>query len=178
MAKKCSPARSALGRAKARVSTSLILASTSPQRRAILEQLAVPFEIVVPEFVEAPDGDPREHAAGKARSVDGAGFLGRWGMGSVKPVCTRSERAARAEARVMNTHRPTAARRCQESPRPPRRCARPSTGTPTGKARHPFDDERLLPHPSRHMPAPIGRTGAGVSRVEKPRPAACARPPA
>jgi septum formation protein len=65
--------RGDLGRAKARVSTSLILASTSPQRRAILEQLAVPFEIVVPEFVEAPDGDPREHAAGKARSVDGAG---------------------------------------------------------------------------------------------------------
>ena len=51
----------------------LVLASTSPQRRAILEQLAIPFELVAPGFVEAADGDPLEHAAGKARSVDGAG---------------------------------------------------------------------------------------------------------
>jgi septum formation protein len=51
----------------------LVLASTSPQRRAILEQLAIPFEAVAPDFVEAPDGDPLEHAAGKARSVDGVG---------------------------------------------------------------------------------------------------------
>jgi septum formation protein len=53
--------------------TPLVLASTSPQRRAILEQLAIPFEVVAPPFVEVPDGDPLEHAAGKARSVDGAG---------------------------------------------------------------------------------------------------------
>ena len=33
-----------MGRAEA-----LTLASTSPQRRAILEQLAIPFEVVVPE---------------------------------------------------------------------------------------------------------------------------------
>ena len=51
----------------------LVLASTSPQRRAILEQLAIPFELVAPDFVEEPDGDPLDHAAGKARSVDGAG---------------------------------------------------------------------------------------------------------
>jgi septum formation protein len=50
----------------------LVLASTSPQRRAILEQLAIPFEVVVPDFVEAPDGDPLEHAVGKARSVAAA----------------------------------------------------------------------------------------------------------
>jgi septum formation protein len=51
----------------------LVLASTSPQRRAILEQLAIPFQAVAPAFNEAPDGDPLEHAAGKARSVNGAG---------------------------------------------------------------------------------------------------------
>jgi septum formation protein len=51
----------------------LVLASTSPQRLAILEQLAIPFEAVAPDFEEAPDGDPLDHAAGKARSVDGAG---------------------------------------------------------------------------------------------------------
>ena len=49
----------------------MLLASTSPQRRAILEQLRVPFEIVAPDYVEEPGGDPLEQAAGKARSVDG-----------------------------------------------------------------------------------------------------------
>jgi septum formation protein len=53
----------------------LVLASTSPQRRAILEQLRIPFEVVAPEYVEhdPPDADPaelvRRHAEGKARSV-------------------------------------------------------------------------------------------------------------
>ena len=49
----------------------LVLASTSPQRRAILEQLRIPFEVVAPAYEETPGGDPLEHAAGKARSVDG-----------------------------------------------------------------------------------------------------------
>jgi septum formation protein len=53
----------------------LILASTSPQRRAILEQLRIPFDAVAPDYVEhdPPDADPvllvRTHAEGKARSV-------------------------------------------------------------------------------------------------------------
>jgi septum formation protein len=51
----------------------LVLASTSPQRRAILEQLRIPFEVVVPRYEEGAGGDPVAHAAGKARSVDGAG---------------------------------------------------------------------------------------------------------
>lgn len=45
------------------------LASTSPQRRAILDQLDLPFEVVAPDYVEEGD-DPVEHAAGKARSVE------------------------------------------------------------------------------------------------------------
>jgi septum formation protein len=49
----------------------LILASTSPQRRAILTQLAIPFDVVAPIYIEEPGGDPLEHAAGKARSIDG-----------------------------------------------------------------------------------------------------------
>ena len=48
----------------------LLLASTSPQRRAILEQLGVPFDVAAPGYEELGD-DPLEHAAGKARSVDG-----------------------------------------------------------------------------------------------------------
>ncbi|HZE29078.1 MAG TPA: Maf family protein [Gaiellaceae bacterium] len=46
----------------------LILASTSPRRREILEQLRIPFDIVVPSY-EEKDGDPVAHALGKARSV-------------------------------------------------------------------------------------------------------------
>jgi len=47
----------------------IVLASTSPQRRAILRQLGLPFEVVPPRYEEVGD-DPVEHAAGKARSVD------------------------------------------------------------------------------------------------------------
>jgi len=48
----------------------LVLASTSPQRRSILEQLGISFVVVAPDYEEVGD-DPVEHAAGKARSVDG-----------------------------------------------------------------------------------------------------------
>ncbi len=53
----------------------LLLASTSPQRKAILEQLHIPFDVVPPKYEEQTpqDADPlrvvREHARGKARSV-------------------------------------------------------------------------------------------------------------
>lgn len=48
----------------------LILASTSPRRREILEQLRVPFDVVPPKYEET-EGDPVAHAVGKARSVAG-----------------------------------------------------------------------------------------------------------
>jgi septum formation protein len=62
----------------------LVLGSTSPQRRAILEQLGIPFEALAPSYEEhdPPDADAaalvREHAVGKARSVhvDGRVTLG------------------------------------------------------------------------------------------------------
>jgi septum formation protein len=53
----------------------LLLASTSPQRKAILEQLHIPFDVVAPSYDEDTSGDAdalqivREHARGKARSV-------------------------------------------------------------------------------------------------------------
>jgi septum formation protein len=53
----------------------LLLASTSPQRRAILTQLGLPFDVTSPVYLEhdRPDADAvelvREHARGKARSV-------------------------------------------------------------------------------------------------------------
>jgi septum formation protein len=58
----------------------LILASRSPQRRAILQQLGVRFEVVVPEVEETGEGDPRglviENALRKARAVHGDLVLG------------------------------------------------------------------------------------------------------
>jgi len=53
----------------------LLLASTSPQRRAILEQLGLPFDVVAPRYEEHDPPDAaavelvRDHARGKARSV-------------------------------------------------------------------------------------------------------------
>ena len=66
-----------MGGAEAR----LTLASTSPQRRAILEQLSIPFEVVPPHYVEddPEDADAAElvlrHAEGKARSAHADGRL-------------------------------------------------------------------------------------------------------
>jgi septum formation protein len=58
----------------------LLLASTSPQRRAILEQLGLSFEVAAPSYVEEDEAGAtavelvRAHARGKARSVaEGAG---------------------------------------------------------------------------------------------------------
>jgi septum formation protein len=53
----------------------ILLASTSPQRRLILQQLGIPFDSVAPHYEEhdPPEADAielvREHAQGKARSV-------------------------------------------------------------------------------------------------------------
>ena len=64
-------------------SSHLTLASTSPQRRAILEQLAIPFEAVPPAYVEHDLVTDRYkavelvrgHAEGKARSIHRDGSL-------------------------------------------------------------------------------------------------------
>jgi septum formation protein len=53
----------------------LVLASASPQRRAILEQLGIQFEVVVADVDELTEGEPGavvvENALRKARAVDG-----------------------------------------------------------------------------------------------------------
>jgi septum formation protein len=58
----------------------VILASRSPQRRAILEQLGIEFEVVVPGVEEREDGDPREmvveNAVRKMQAVKGDLVLG------------------------------------------------------------------------------------------------------
>ena len=58
----------------------MILASGSPQRRAILEQLGAEFRVEVPEAEELTEGEPREvvveNALRKARAVEGDLVLG------------------------------------------------------------------------------------------------------
>ena len=96
----------------------LVLASRSPQRRAILEQLGIPFDVVLPEYEEELGGpDPaqtvRENARGKARSVAGAG-IGRPVLGVDTEVVldgrvfgkarTAAEAEAMLEALAGQTH--------------------------------------------------------------------------
>ncbi len=58
----------------------LVLASRSPRRRAILEQLGVEFRVEPPDVEELSAGDPRaivrENALRKARAVEGERVLG------------------------------------------------------------------------------------------------------
>jgi septum formation protein len=58
----------------------LVLASASPQRRAILEQLGVAFRVEAPDVEETSKGTPRElvveNALRKARAVSGERVLG------------------------------------------------------------------------------------------------------
>jgi nucleoside triphosphate pyrophosphatase len=68
--------RGDLDRAQA-VTRPILLASTSPQRRIILEQLGLPFDVIAPHYEERDDTglEPSElvraNAVGKARSVAG-----------------------------------------------------------------------------------------------------------
>src|SRR4051794_19079022 len=58
----------------------LVLASRSPQRKAILEQLGIPFDVQVPEVDELSAGDPEmvvlENARRKALAIGGDRVLG------------------------------------------------------------------------------------------------------
>ena len=85
----------------------LLLASRSPQRRAILEQLGIPFEVVAPQWEELA-GEPTEtvraNALGKARSVAPGGSGARPVLGVDTEVVVdgrvfgKAENEAEAEA--------------------------------------------------------------------------------
>lgn len=86
----------------------LWLASTSPQRTAILRQLGIPHEILPPPYVEDDphDADPvqlvRAHAQGKARSVWRPGTVAL-GVDTTVALAGRvyANPAGRDEARTM-----------------------------------------------------------------------------
>jgi len=65
--------RSGSGSPSCSLLRSVVLASRSPQRKALLEALGVKFKVVVPEVEEATEGEPREvvigNALAKARAV-------------------------------------------------------------------------------------------------------------
>jgi septum formation protein len=98
----------------------LLLASTSAQRRAILEQLAIPFDVVSPRYVEDDplDADPvelvRRHAEGKAHSVHADGHI-TLGVDTTVVLDRR-----------LYGRRPT--------PRRPPTCSTSSRGAPTGSS--------------------------------------------
>ena len=108
--------------AKPLVTHRLVLASTSPQRRAILEQLAIPFDAVAPRYVEhdPPDADPvalvRDHALGKARSVHEAGTHDARCRHDGAPRAARLREAARRGRRARDAARARRARRTRCSP--------------------------------------------------------------
>ena len=91
----------------------LALASGSPQRKAILEQLGVEFRVEVPDVEELVTGDPRElvreNALRKARAVPGDCVLGAdtavvaGGRVLGKPA-DRGEAGAFLEALTGSTH--------------------------------------------------------------------------
>ena len=95
------------------MASNLILASRSPQRRAILEQLGVEFIVEAPDVEELTEGEPRElaleNARRKSRAVEGELVLGVDTVvalrGSVygKPA-DESEAEAHLEALSGQTH--------------------------------------------------------------------------
>jgi septum formation protein len=96
----------------------LLLASRSPQRRAILEQLGIPFEVRAPQWEELAGDEPTEtvraNALGKARSVAPGGPAARPVLGVDTEVVlegrvfgkaeTEAEAEAMLEALAGRTH--------------------------------------------------------------------------
>ena len=80
------------------LSPPLLLASTSPQRRAILEQLGLPFDVVSPDYDE-DDAAGRRPGRPRARARAGQGALGR-GIGG-GPARARRRHRRRARRRRL-----------------------------------------------------------------------------
>ena len=110
----------------------LVLASRSPQRRAILEQLGVDFTVEVPAGVEElTEGDPRglvvENALRKARAVPGEPVLG---VDTAVVLDGRVYGKPRDEAEAETFLRASRAGRTRSSAGSPCAAAAPSSRTP------------------------------------------------
>lgn len=94
----------------------LVLASRSPQRRAILEQLGIEFSVEVPEIDEVEDGPPHEvaleNAYRKAAAVAGEGSGGLvLGVDTVVSLGARMYGKPIDEAQARETLRALSGRR-------------------------------------------------------------------
>ena len=118
-----------------------VLASRSPQRRAILEQLGIAFEVRPADVEELTDGDPRavvlENALRKARAVAGRALvLGVRHRGRPRRRSARQAGATRARREALpaaplrpRRTRSSAGSRCVEAGRRARRTSRVTTVT-------------------------------------------------
>jgi SAM-dependent methyltransferase len=100
----------------------LLLASRSPQRRAILEQLAIPFEAVVPQYDEELTG--AESGCGGRAPCAGQGALGGWNRR--RSAGARGRHRGRLDGRVYG--KPVTKRR-------PKRCWRSFPADARGRLR-------------------------------------------
>ena len=129
----------------ARLTPRLTLASASPQRRAILEQLGVPFDVRPADVEERMTGEPRVvvevNAVAKASAVPGALVLGADTIVAVdgatsaspatrrRPVPTsRGSAGARTPSTAGSRSSATARWRAPRWLRPRSPCARSTTG--------------------------------------------------
>ena len=159
----------------------LLLASTSPQRRAILDQLGIPFDVVAPELRRArPTGGRCGRARARARARQGA--LGRGAGGTTAGARRRHRGLARRQglrqagerrrggADARGARRRDARRRLR--PLPPH--ARPGSSSSTTSTRVTFREltPRELAHHMTHgewegRAGGYAIQGRGAALVEK-----------
>ena len=130
-------------------SSPLILASASPRRQELLQQIGVPFKVAVAEVVEneSPDHDPRALVAGNA-ALKANAIANRnpesWVLGADTTVCVAGEVLNKPADLPFGFHRTgSAARRTSD----PRRSHRGESGRIPGANRRP---DRPLPQLGAH----------------------------
>ena len=131
--------RGDLGREEGTMTETLTLASTSPQRRAILEQLRIPFTAVAPSYVEhdPPDADPVDARARSRRRQGSIGACGgpgharrRHDRPSRRPPLRQGCRPRRRPCHAPRARRPHASRALRAS-------ASSATASPLSSTRRP-----------------------------------------
>ena len=112
------------------MSAHLVLASASPQRRAVLERLGVAFVVQPSEVAELERGEPEEVALENALRKARAVLAARRGGAELAARGREAEPAARPEAEPAQT-----GRRCSASTRSWRSGARSTASPPTRRRR-------------------------------------------
>ena len=148
--------------AQAAVTPTLVLASTSPQRRAILEQLRIPFEVEAPSYVEhdPPDADPVD-ARSRPRGRQGALGPPR----RLRDARRRHDGAPRRARLRQGRRRARRRRRCSASSRGGRTRCSPASASSTGREEDVEHAETLVTF----RPLADGRARGATSRAASGR---------